>query len=56
MAFAADAIRKLLTAKSEAVRLSAARAVIELGTKLRESVELEERISALESGQRRRVG
>src|SRR5436190_3955601 len=38
MAFAADAIRKLLTAKSESVRLSAARAVIELGTKLRESV------------------
>lgn len=60
MAFAADALRKLLTAKSESVRLSAARAVLELGTKLRESVELEERIAALESGQRqqprRRVG
>jgi hypothetical protein len=34
--------------KSEMVRLSAARAVLELGTKLRETVELEERIAALE--------
>jgi transposase-like protein len=33
---------------SEMVRLSAARAVLELGTKLREAVELEERIAALE--------
>jgi hypothetical protein len=38
--------------KSEMVRLSAARAVLELGQKLRESVELEERIAALEGKQR----
>ena len=41
--------------KSEMVRLSAARAVLELGNKLRESVELEERISALEAGQKPRL-
>lgn len=38
-------------ATSESTRLSAARAVIELGTRLRETVELEERIAALESHQ-----
>src|SRR5262245_51311891 len=48
MALAADTLRKLLTAKSEMVRLGAARSVIELGTRVREIVELEERISALE--------
>lgn len=36
--------------KSETVRLMAARAVLELGTKLREAVELEQRIAALENG------
>ena len=42
--------------KSETVRLSAARAVLELGTKLRESVELEERIAALEGrNEQRRI-
>jgi hypothetical protein len=40
--------------KSEMVRLSAARAVLELGTKLRETVELEERIAALEEGRHER--
>jgi hypothetical protein len=39
--------------KSETVRLGAARAVLELGNKLREAVELEARIAALEVGQRR---
>ncbi len=41
--------------KSEMVRLGAARAILELGSRLRESIELEERITALESrqGQRR---
>ena len=34
----------------ETVRLGAARAVIEMGTRLREAVELEERIASLESG------
>ena len=39
--------------KSETVRLGAARAILELGNKLREAVELESRIAALETGQRR---
>lgn len=47
------AIRTLTTlqesAVSESVRLSAARAVIELGCKLRESVELTEQLTALEA-------
>lgn len=37
-----------LKAKSESVRLAAARALLELGPKLRESVELEERLRILE--------
>jgi len=37
------------SAASEAVRLGAARAVVELGCKLRESVELTERLSAVEA-------
>src|SRR5262245_61678447 len=37
-----------LKGKSESVRLSAARSILELGNKLRESVELEERLQALE--------
>lgn len=51
MAFAADTLRKLLTAKSEMVRLSAARTVLELATRLRETVELEERLAVLEHRQ-----
>ena len=47
---AADALRKLLRAKRESVRLGAARAIHELACKLRESVDLEERIAALEAG------
>jgi hypothetical protein len=38
-------------AKSETVRLGAARALLELGNKTREAVELEERIAALEQRQ-----
>ncbi len=37
------------SAVSESVRLGAARAIIELGCKLRESVELTERLAALEA-------
>jgi len=48
MADAADVLRQLLNAKSESVRLSAARALLELGVKLRESVELEQRLQTLE--------
>lgn len=50
MASAADTLGYLSRrGKSEMVRLSAARAVLELGVKLRDSVELEERIAALEA-------
>ena len=42
-------LRKLaLKAKSESVQLAASRALLELGPRLRESVELEERLRALE--------
>ena len=45
---AVTTLRALLSASAETVRLGAARAILELGTKLRESVELEQRIAALE--------
>jgi hypothetical protein len=48
MAAGADTLRALLKARSEQVRLGAARALLELGVKVRESVELEARIRALE--------
>jgi HEAT repeat protein len=48
MAEAADVLRQLLSAESESVRLGAARSLLELGVKLRESAELEERVAALE--------
>ena len=38
--------------KSEMVRLSASRSVIELGVKLKDSVELEQRIAVLEANQK----
>jgi hypothetical protein len=56
MASAADTLGYLCRkARSETVRLGAARALLELGNKLRESVELEDRLTALEarSGRRR---
>ncbi len=49
MAEAADVLRALLKAESESVRMDACRAMLELGVKLRESVELEERLTALEA-------
>ena len=45
---AADTLRELLKARSETVRLGAARAILELGSKLREQEDLAERIAALE--------
>jgi hypothetical protein len=48
MAEAADKLRALLGAQSESVQLGAARALLELGTKLRESVELAGRVDELE--------
>jgi len=47
MTEAADVLRQLLAAESESVRLGAARSLLELGVKLRESVELEEEIGEL---------
>jgi hypothetical protein len=49
MCEAAEKLRELLGARSEAVRLGAARSLLELGVKLRESVELERRVSELEA-------
>ncbi len=50
MAGAADTLRFLArNAKQEAVRLAAARSVLELGVKLRESLDLAERVAALEA-------
>src|SRR5262245_54148746 len=52
MASAADTLGYLCRkGKSEQVRLGAARALLELGIKLRETVELEARIAALEAEQ-----
>ena len=48
MGEAADVLRQLLGAESESVRLGACRAILELGVKLRESVDLEERFAAME--------
>jgi HEAT repeat protein len=48
MTSAANVLRQLLAAESENVRLGAARSLLELGVKLRESVELEERLQSLE--------
>lgn len=48
MTDAADTLRKLLAANSEGVRLGAARALLELGLKIREGVELGERLDEVE--------
>jgi hypothetical protein len=48
MTEAAGVLRQLLGAESESVRLGAARSLLELGVKLRESVELEQRLLAIE--------
>jgi len=45
---AVETLSKLLTASSETVRLGAARSIIELGLKLREAVEVEQRLRTLE--------
>jgi hypothetical protein len=51
MSAAADTLKQLLSAESETVRLSAARATLELGSKMREAGELEARLAALEAAQ-----
>jgi hypothetical protein len=48
MTEAADTLRQLLNSPSHSARLGAARALLELGVKLRETVELEQRLLALE--------
>jgi hypothetical protein len=45
---AVGTLRKLLKAKADTVKLGAARTILEVGNKLRESVELQQRIAALE--------
>ena len=49
MSAAAKALRELLACESPAVRLGAARSILELGVKIREAVELEERVGVLEA-------
>jgi molybdenum-dependent DNA-binding transcriptional regulator ModE len=48
MAVASTTLRRLLKAKSETVRLGAARAVLEMHVRLKEAGEVEERLAALE--------
>jgi hypothetical protein len=48
MTAAADTLRALLSARSESVRLAAARSILELGPRLREAAELEQRLRDLE--------
>src|SRR6516162_2971820 len=48
MSDAAAKLRELLSAASESVRLGAARALLELGAKLRETVELGSKVEELE--------
>jgi hypothetical protein len=48
MTAATHTLQALLTAESETVRLSAAKALIELGVKLRDSTDHEQRLKALE--------
>lgn len=48
MADAATTLRKLLRAKAESVRLGAARSLLELTIRLRDNIDFEERITALE--------
>jgi hypothetical protein len=49
MTDAADVLRGLLRAEAESVRLGAARSLLDLGIKVREAVELEARLAALEA-------
>lgn len=48
MSDAANVLHALLGANSENVRLGAARSLLEMGTKLREAVEMERRLTQLE--------
>lgn len=48
MSAAVDTLRALLDGESETVRCSAARAILDVGVRVREQVELEQRLAALE--------
>ena len=48
MTAAAGTLRQLLTASADTVKLGAARSILELTVRLRESVELEQRLTILE--------
>jgi hypothetical protein len=50
MAEASDVLRSLLKASSDSVKLGACRAMLELGVKLRESVELAEKLAVVDAG------
>jgi hypothetical protein len=56
MACAADTLRELLDAEKDSVRLGACRALLELTVRLKESVELEARVAALEQDHKGRAG
>ncbi len=49
MSAAATTLRVLLDCESPAIRLGAARSILELGVKIKEAVELDERVGALEA-------
>lgn len=49
MTEAAEVLRALLKADAETVRLGAARSLLDLGVKLRDAAELEQRLAALET-------
>lgn len=49
MSKSADVLCELLQADSEAIRLGAARTLLDLGLKLRDAVELESRLATLEA-------
>jgi hypothetical protein len=55
MCAASRTLRQLLSAQAETVRLGAARAILELHTKLHESAELSARLDALEKLTRDRL-
>jgi hypothetical protein len=56
-AAAADELRRLLSeAEADAIKLQASKAVLELGTRLRESAELEGRLAELEARVARQAG
>ena len=48
MAEAVTTLRQLLSAKSESVRLAAARSILEIGPRLHESLDLDERLRDVE--------